>query len=52
MKLSLLRSRLRCVANFRPLLDTPVMETYLRLLDTDDANAFQLKQGQLVTVLE
>ncbi len=42
MKLSLLRSRLRCVANFRPLLDTPVMETYLRLLDAllaEDANA-------------
>lgn len=33
MKLSLLRARLRCVANFRPLLETPVMTAYLRLLD-------------------
>lgn len=33
MKLSLLRDRLRCVANFRPVLETPVMGSYLRLLD-------------------
>lgn len=42
MKLSLLRDRLRCVANFRPVLETPVMAEYLRLLDAltaEDPNA-------------
>lgn len=33
MDLSLLRSRLRCVANFRPVLETPVMTAYCRTLD-------------------
>ncbi len=33
MELSLLRNRLRCVANFRPVLETPVGATYLALLD-------------------
>lgn len=33
MELSLLRNRLRCVANFRRVLATPVGETYLALLD-------------------
>lgn len=42
MKLSLLRDRLRCVANFRPVLEAPVMAAYLRLLDAltaEDPNA-------------
>lgn len=33
MELSLLRARLRCVANFRPVLETPVMTAYLQVLD-------------------
>lgn len=37
MNLSLLRSRLRCVANFRPVLETPVMTAYCRTLDALDA---------------
>lgn len=33
MDLSFIRNRLRCVANFRPVLETPVMAAYCRLLD-------------------
>lgn len=33
MELSSLRARLRCVANFRPVMETPVMTAYLQVLD-------------------